>query len=73
MCESLGITSPDGEYLPFVATVQTEGRPEEWLNKVEEGMFAATKKFLYKTLEDSKSECSARRTTNAVRGGACCV
>lgn len=56
-CESIGMTSPDGEYMSFPAAVQTDGRPEEWLNKVEEGMFAATKKFVYKTLEDATSEC----------------
>jgi len=54
-CESVGIFSPDGEYLPFVQPVITEGRPEEWLNKVEEGMFATTKKHLLKTVEDSKT------------------
>jgi dynein heavy chain len=52
--ESLGVTSPDGEALPFVAPVITEGRPEEWLNKVEEAMFAATKKHLYRVLDESK-------------------
>ncbi len=34
----------------------TEGRPEEWLNRVEDAMFATTKKHLYKVLEDSKGE-----------------
>ncbi|GFH10192.1 uncharacterized protein HaLaN_05461 [Haematococcus lacustris] len=52
---SLGIHSPDGEYLPFAGPVVTEGRPEEWLNRVEEAMFATTKKHLYKVLEDSKA------------------
>ena len=46
--ESTGVFSPDGEYLPFVSPVVTEGRPEEWLNRVEEAMFASTKKHLYK-------------------------
>lgn len=46
--ESTGAFSPDGEYLPFVSPVVTEGRPEEWLNRVEEAMFASTKKHLYK-------------------------
>jgi dynein heavy chain len=36
--------------------VVTEGRPEEWLNRVEEAMFATTKKHLYKVLEESKGE-----------------
>lgn len=52
--ESVGISSPDGEYLPFASPVITEGRPEEWLNRVEEGMFLTTKKHLFKVLEDSK-------------------
>lgn len=45
-----------GEYLPFGAPVVTEGRPEEWLNRVEDAMFATTKKHLYKVLEESKGE-----------------
>lgn len=53
--ESTGVYSPDGEYLPFISLVVTEGRPEEWLNRVEEAMFASTKKHLYKVLEDSKA------------------
>ena len=47
-CESTGVFSPDGEYLPFAGPIVTEGRPEEWLNRVEEAMFATTKKHLYK-------------------------
>ena len=54
--ESSGIFSPDGEYLPLLSHVITEGRPEDWLNRVEEAMFATTKKHLFKVLEDSKSE-----------------
>ncbi len=46
--ETIGVFSPDGEYLPFVAPIVTEGRPEEWLNTVEEAMFAATKRHLYR-------------------------
>ncbi|GMH41208.1 hypothetical protein BSKO_09118 [Bryopsis sp. KO-2023] len=53
--ESTGVFSPDGEYLPFVAPVVTQGRPEEWLNSVEAAMFQTTKRHLYKVLEDSKS------------------
>ena len=52
---STGIFSPDGEYLPLPSSVVTEGRPEEWLNRVEDAMFLATKKTLYKVLEDSKA------------------
>ena len=48
--ETTGVFSPDGEYLPFVAPIVTEGRPEEWLNTVEAAMFAATKKHLYRVL-----------------------
>ncbi len=50
----MGIVSHDGEYLPFANPVTTEGRPEEWLNRVEDSMFLTTKKHLYKVLEDSK-------------------
>jgi hypothetical protein len=57
-CESVGIWSPDGEYLPLPAPVVTEGRPEEWLNRVEAAMFAATKKHLFRALEDSKGGCA---------------
>jgi hypothetical protein len=46
--QSTGVFSPDGEYLPFTAAVVTEGRPEDWLNNVEEAMFAATKKNLFR-------------------------
>lgn len=52
---STGIWSPDGEYLPLTGPIITEGRPEEWLNRVEDAMFATTKKHLYKVLEDSKA------------------
>ena len=48
--ETVGVSSPDGEYLPFVAPIVTEGRPEEWLNTVEEAMFAATKRHLYRVI-----------------------
>eukprot|EP00899_Mesostigma_viride_P014884 jgi/Mesvir1/23397/Mv21091-RA.2 len=53
--ESTGIFSPDGEYLPLQAPVLTEGRPEDWLNKVEAAMFLTTKKHLFKALEESKT------------------
>ena len=53
---STGIVSPDGEYLALLGPIVTEGRPEEWLNRVEDAMFATTKKHLYKVLEDSKGE-----------------
>lgn len=46
--ESTGVYSPDGEFLPFNSSVVTEGRPEDWLNRVEDAMFSATKKLLYK-------------------------
>jgi dynein heavy chain len=48
-----------GEYLPFSGPIVTEGRPEEWLNRVEEAMFATTKKHLYKVLEESKGKTTA--------------
>ncbi|KAG1668463.1 hypothetical protein FOA52_005236 [Chlamydomonas sp. UWO 241] len=54
-CTSIGIWSPDGEYLALSVPIVTEGRPEEWLNRVEDAMFMATKKTLYKVLEDSKA------------------
>ena len=69
---SMGISSPDGEYLSFIQPVVTEGRPEEWLNRVEDGMFATTKKHLYKVLEDSKGGATppftARRRAGQGRG-----
>ena len=52
--ETTGVFSPDGEYLPFVAPIVPEGRPEEWLNTVEEAMFGATKRHLYRVLPHSK-------------------
>jgi hypothetical protein len=48
--------SKKGEYLPFVAPIVTEGRPEEWLNHVEAAMRAATKRAIVRGLEDSKGE-----------------
>eukprot|EP00854_Cymbomonas_tetramitiformis_P005380 gene5380-6528_t len=48
--------SPDTEYIPFITSCVTDGRPEEWLNKVEASMYATTKKSLYKTLEDAKGK-----------------
>jgi hypothetical protein len=53
--EATGIWSPDGEWLPLLAPVVTEGRPESWLCRVEEAMFATTRRHLLKVLEDSKS------------------
>lgn len=54
--EATGIWSPDGEWLPLLSPVVTEGRPESWLGRVEDAMFATTRKHLLKVLEDSKSE-----------------
>eukprot|EP00976_Prorocentrum_cordatum_P046185 932771-Prorocentrum_minimum.AAC.1 len=34
--EATGMFSPDGEYIPFAGTCVTDGRPEDWLNKVKE-------------------------------------
>ncbi len=52
--EASQIISPDGEVLPLLQPTLTEGRPEEWLNNVEAAMYAATKRQLFKTLEDAK-------------------
>ena len=52
--EAHGIHAKDKEYLPFISPIVTQGRPEDWLNDIEAGMFATTKKHLLKTLEDSK-------------------
>lgn len=43
------------ELLPFTGPVVTEGRPEEWLNDVEAGMFLACKRTLLSVLEANKS------------------
>ena len=51
---STAMHSPDGETIPFNNEVHTDGRPEDWLNKVEAAMYAACKKSLYQTLEHSK-------------------
>lgn len=61
--ESMGVFSPDGEYLPFVSQIITEGRPEEWLNSAEAAMFQATKKNLYRVLEDSKGNHPIEKLT----------
>ncbi len=71
--ESVGLTSPDGEYLPLVAPVVTEGRPEEWLNRVEEAMFAATKRQLYRALEETKGECSCCKGPAGPGKGGCAM
>jgi hypothetical protein len=47
-----------GEYLPLMAPVVTEGRPEQWLGHVEGAMFAATKRALVRGLEESKGGAS---------------
>ena len=52
--EAHGIHAKDKEYLAFISPIVTQGRPEDWLNDIEAGMFATTKKNLLKTLEDSK-------------------
>lgn len=52
--EAAGMFAPDQEFIPFQPAVKTDGRPEDWLNKVEAGMYMATKKLLYKTLEESR-------------------
>jgi dynein heavy chain len=59
--EATGIWSPDGEWLPLLSPVVTEGRPESWLGRVEDAMFATTRKHLLKVLEDSKSEWRHRQ------------
>ena len=51
---STAMYSPDGETLLFNNEVHTDGRPEDWLNKLEAAMYAACKKSLYQTLEQSK-------------------
>ena len=51
---STAMHSPDGETIPFNDEVATHGRPEDWLNKVEAAMYAACKKSLFETLENSK-------------------
>lgn len=56
-----GITAPDGEYLPLNAPVVTEGRPEEWLCRVEDAMFAATKRQLLRVLDESRGEGEGMR------------
>ena len=52
--EAHGINAKDTEYLPFISPIVTQGRPEDWLNDIEAGMYATTKKNLLKTLEESK-------------------
>lgn len=58
-----------GEYLVFASPVVTEGRPEEWLNRVEDAMFATTKKHLYKALEDSKGGWAAKMNQSHMPAG----
>ena len=40
--------------MALTAPVITEGRPEEWLGRVEAAMYAATKRALTRGLEESK-------------------
>jgi hypothetical protein len=66
---------PPGEYLPLMAPVVTEGRPEEWLGRVEAAMFAATKRALVRGLEESKGGARAQRAPLWVgreQGAHCC-
>lgn len=53
--ESTAMCAPDGETLQFGGPVTTDGRPEDWLGRVEDEMFATVKRYLKKTLEDSRS------------------
>jgi len=46
--------------------VVTEGRPEEWLGRVEAAMFGATKRALIRGLEDSKGGGGRAWMINAV-------
>ncbi len=50
----VGSAPPRDWRLLAQAPVVTEGRPEEWLGRVEAAMFATTKRHLFKVLEDSK-------------------
>eukprot|EP00898_Chlorokybus_atmophyticus_P005400 jgi/Chlat1/5861/Chrsp4S06373 len=63
--ESAGAHSPDGEYLSFMGSnvvptpnitgpgVALEGRPEEWLNRIEAAMFASTRRYLIKAIDET--------------------
>ena len=51
----LNKTTHTGEYLPLAAAVAADGRPEEWLARVEAALFASTKRAILRCLEDSKA------------------
>lgn len=69
MCRSPPPCAAAGEYLPLVAPVITEGRPEEWLNRVEAAMFATTKRALARALEESKgAACRAGGVPGMLHG-----
>nr|PNR35709.1 hypothetical protein PHYPA_021559 [Physcomitrium patens] len=53
--QTTGIISPDGEHLPLMAPIALDGRPEEWLNWVEEAMKLAVKVILFRCYVESKS------------------
>ena len=55
-CESVAMTSPDGETIPFDNPIRTEGRPEEWLNTVEAAMYSATRTHLASTFEQCRAK-----------------
>ena len=54
--ESVAMSSPDGETIPFDNPVRTEGRPEEWLNSVEAAMYSATRTHLAGTFEQCRAK-----------------
>lgn len=54
--ESVAMSSPDGETIPFDNPIRTEGRPEEWLNSVEAAMYSATKTHLASTFEQCRAK-----------------
>eukprot|EP00210_Caulerpa_lentillifera_P007994 g7633.t1 len=53
--QSIGVRSPDGEYLSFDAPVSLTGSSEDWLNEVESSMFQATKTQLLKSIDSYKN------------------
>lgn len=46
--EVAGILAPDGEHMPLLAPITTEGRPEAWLSLLEASMFSTIRRHLYK-------------------------
>eukprot|EP00959_Pyramimonas_sp_CCMP1952_P429787 9000994-Pyramimonas_sp.AAC.1 len=65
--EATGMFSPDGEYIPFAGTCVTDGRPEDWLNKV----YTPSPRLIGPPCTGSTRSRSSRASASSARGRWC--